>query len=75
MRVLAKQERYTAFWDEDRDGKVDMLREMTSIDYILLSPGQTSSIVSASVPDEHDPAEATDHFAVVVHRKTGGKRG
>lgn len=63
---VANPNRYTAFWDKDRDSEVDFPEELTAIDHILLSKELTEMIDFVDIPHEHDPREVTDHFPVVV---------
>jgi len=63
---VAQSERYTAFYDANRNERVDPPYEHTSIDHILLSPGIASKVELVDMPHNHDPLLVTDHFPVVV---------
>jgi len=71
---LPKAERYTCFWDKDRNGKIGSPEELTSIDHILLSRDLASRIESVQILHDHDPKEGTDHFPVVVKVLLGNHR-
>ncbi|MCC7292121.1 MAG: lamin tail domain-containing protein [Phycisphaerales bacterium] len=63
---VPKPMRYTAHYDEDRDGQVDAPRELTSIDHILVSPSLASRIESVQMRHEHDPLRVSDHFPIMA---------
>lgn len=67
-----KLNRYTAFYDANRNGDIDPPREFTSIDHVLLSPNLAAKVESVEIPHNHDPREVTDHFPVIVHLKLAG---
>lgn len=64
---VPKASRYTAFWDRNRNDRVDYPKELASIDHILLSPELKSFVELVVIPHEHNPIEVTDHFPVVTH--------
>lgn len=62
-----KQNRYTCWWDKNGNGKVEMPKEMTSIDHILISKRFINNIESVRILNkEYNPAEVTDHFPVTI---------
>ncbi len=64
---IPKQDRYTCWWDKNDNGKVDLPKEVTSIDHILISKYLTNKIESATILNhEYNPAEVTDHFPVIL---------
>jgi len=66
VSLVQKANRYTAFYDANRNGRVDPPHEFTSIDHILLSSELASKVESVEIPHFHDPITVTDHFPVVV---------
>lgn len=71
-KFAPQPERYTAFWDQNDDGKIQADREYTSIDHILLSPALAAKVRGARFVHQHDPREVSDHFPVVVYLEFGG---
>jgi endonuclease/exonuclease/phosphatase family metal-dependent hydrolase len=69
--LLAKPNRYTAFWDANDNGIVDFPNELTSIDHILVSPQFKNEVDTVEIPHNHDPRQVTDHFPVKVCLKIG----
>ncbi len=67
--LIPNTERYTAFYEKNSNGKIDALKEFTSIDHILLSQGLASRVDSAQIPHAYDPREVSDHFPVIVKLK------
>lgn len=65
-QFVAKANRYTAHWDQDRDGNVDHPNEHTSIDHVLLSPNLATKVTWADIPHNHNPLQVSDHYPVVV---------
>ena len=61
-----KGQRFTAFWDANRNGQVDPPNEHTAIDHILLSSNLAQRVDSVDIPHDHDPRSVTDHYPVVV---------
>ena len=65
--LVAKPNRYTAFWDRNRNGRVDPPREFSAIDHILVAPALADRVIAVEIPHDHDPFRVTDHFPVVAH--------
>jgi endonuclease/exonuclease/phosphatase family metal-dependent hydrolase len=74
-------ERYTNWWDEADDGKVDSCAcgaaacsrdcrvctcELSQLDHILLSPGLWRRVAAAGVLHGHDPGRVSDHWPIWV---------
>lgn len=70
-RLPAKQ-RYTAFWDQDRDGEIDAPQEFSAIDHILLSPGLSDRVTGVEIDHSFDPREVSDHFPIIVRLEFPG---
>ena len=64
---MAKPDRYTAFWDRNRNDRVDRPRELSAIDHILVAPALADRVIAVEIPHGHDPRRVTDHFPVVAH--------
>ena len=61
--TLPPGERFSAFFDRDRDGFDDGITERSLTDHILISRELAPAIETVEVFDEHDPIEGpSDHF-------------
>lgn len=69
MNDVHKTDRYTAFWDANRNDLVDSPREFSAIDHILLSSDLSSKVDLVNIPHDYDPRLVTDHFPVFVRFK------
>ena len=67
--LVPKAQRFTAFWDKNRNGRADPPGEFTSIDHVLLSRELAAKIQSVEIDHSHDPTKVSDHFPVVVRLK------
>lgn len=67
---VAKASRFTSFFDRNGDDRVTGNDELSSIDHILVAPALVPEIVSVDIPHDHNPAEVSDHFPVVVRFRT-----
>lgn len=65
-RHIPQDKRYTAFWDANEDGRIDTLRELSSIDHILLDPDLQNRVNRAWIDHTHDPRVVSDHYPVLV---------
>lgn len=63
---LPKSERFTSFYDRNKNGTVDGPQELSSIDHILLSPNLNRMVDAVRIDQQHDPAKVSDHFPVIV---------
>lgn len=63
--LVAKENRYTAHWDQDGESDVDK-DELSAIDHILLSQDLFNSIKNVEVIHSYNPFEVSDHFPVLV---------
>ena len=59
-------QRYTAFWDRNRNGAIDAPDEFSSLDHILISKALQSAIDTVYMIQSYNPMEVTDHFPVIV---------
>lgn len=66
MAAVPQVERYTAFYDRNRDGVVDGAAELSALDHVLVSPALYRLVREVNYVQAHDPAEVTDHFPIVV---------
>ncbi|WP_420455372.1 endonuclease/exonuclease/phosphatase family protein [Rubrivirga sp.] len=62
---VAPAQRFTSFYDRDRDGQFDA-GEFNAIDHVLLSPGLYRRVVDVRYVHAHDPRAVSDHFPIVV---------
>jgi exonuclease III len=69
---IPQDERYTAFWDRNNNGRVERPRELTSIDHLLISNKLAGRVERAWMPHDHDPVTVSDHFPVVVTLRLSG---
>ena len=65
MADVPQSERFTAFYDRNRNGIVEP-GELSALDHILLSPELYRRLREVTYVQAHDPAIYTDHFPVVV---------
>lgn len=64
--MVAKPDRYTAYWDRNRNGRVDPPDEFSAIDHILVDPALIRHVIRVEMPHNHDPRRVTDHYPVVA---------
>lgn len=65
-KYVEKAKRYTAWYDANRNGKIDYPTDYSAIDHILLSPELAGRIEKVYISQEHNPMEVSDHFPIVV---------
>lgn len=65
MAEVRQLDRYTSFWDRDRDEQIDE-GELSAIDHVLLSPRLHRALSAVEYVHGYDPREVTDHFPIVV---------
>ena len=68
-RFIEKKKRYTAWYDANRNGKVDFPNDFSAIDHILMSPSLAGTILNTNIIQDHNPMEVSDHFPIVVKMK------
>lgn len=68
-KFIEKSKRYTAWYDANRNGKIDYPGDYSSIDHILLSPELAGRIVNTYIQQDYNPMEVSDHFPIVVKLK------
>jgi exonuclease III len=64
--LVPKSNRYTAYYDENRNGLINAPQEFTSIDHILLPAPLFTLVEHADMIHQHDPRDVSDHFPVLV---------
>lgn len=69
---LPQPERYTSFWDKNRDNEIDPDGEYTMIDHIFVSPALDALVTDVVMDQTHDPRLVSDHFPVTVHFNFAG---
>jgi endonuclease/exonuclease/phosphatase family metal-dependent hydrolase len=62
---VPQRERYTAFWDRNRNDEIDA-DEFSSLDHLLLSPRLYDALRDVDFVHRHDPRHVSDHFPIVV---------
>jgi exonuclease III len=62
---VPQRERYTAFWDRNRNDEIDA-DEYSSLDHLLLSPRLYDALRDVDFVHLHDPRFVSDHFPIVV---------
>ena len=67
LSLVPKEIRYTAFWDRNRNDRVDPPDEFSAIDHILVAPALANLVSLVEIPQAHDPRVVSDHFPVVAH--------
>lgn len=70
-RFAPKPERYTAFWDQNDNGRIEADREFTSIDHILISRALEDNVRGVRFVHSHDPRELSDHFPILLFLEFG----
>ncbi|MBI4861002.1 MAG: endonuclease/exonuclease/phosphatase family protein [Candidatus Riflebacteria bacterium] len=63
---VPQRERFTCFYDRNRNGRVDPPREFNSIDHLLLSKELAAKVESVRIPRDHDTQKVSDHYPIVV---------
>ncbi|MDJ0899058.1 MAG: lamin tail domain-containing protein [Xenococcus sp. MO_188.B8] len=72
IKFIRKRDRYTSYFDPNRDGEIQPDRELTAIDFILL-PNELEDLVQAVTIDQsYDPREVSDHFPVMISLNLSG---
>ena len=66
LRCVPKEQRYTAYWDRNKDSRIDESQEYSAIDHILISGALAEHIARVHIDHEHDPRKLSDHFPVIV---------
>lgn len=66
LRFVPKEQRYTAYWDENKDSRIDDPQEYSAIDHVLISGALAELIARVHIDHEHDPRKLSDHFPVIV---------
>jgi len=70
---VAQPERFSAFFDRDRDGRINPSNELSAIDHILLPIDVRAQVVSVAYDHAHDPTLVSDHFPLVVTLRVNGR--
>ena len=66
MNRVPPGQRYTAFYDRDRDDEVDPSSELSALDHLLLTPALYRRLRNVRYVHDHDPVRGPDHFPVVA---------
>lgn len=65
MRLMAQEERWSHWWDRNRDGAIEFPREVAQLDHVLMTPG-LFGLVSAVRVDHRSGPTPSDHRPLVV---------
>ncbi|MCD6141385.1 MAG: endonuclease [Thermoplasmata archaeon] len=63
---IPQSERYTAWYDRNRNGRYDPGDALSQIDFILVSSGLYSRLTEVQIDHSAPPGWASDHWPVVV---------
>lgn len=63
---LPQGRRFTAWWDQNDNGRVEAPRELTSIDHVLISNSIAGKVAQVRIPNDYDTRKISDHYPVVV---------
>lgn len=66
MAEVPPGQRYTAFYDRNRNDAVEEDSELSALDHILLPPALHRRLRGVRYVHDHDPVRGPDHFPVVV---------
>lgn len=64
--LAPKANRFTSWFDRNRNEVVDSADEFTSIDHVLMSPELVPLVEVVEFPHEHSPPDVSDRFPIVV---------
>ena len=70
---IPKSQRFTAFWDRNRNGQMEPPGEFSMIDHILVPPEMAEFMTVVSIPRTHDPRLVSDHYPVIANFDFGGE--
>ena len=70
--AIPREDRFTAFWDQNNNNRVDAPKELTSIDHILVAPEFFQYLEYATIDHTPDPRYVSDHFPVIAFFRTSG---
>jgi exonuclease III len=63
---VARDQRYTAFYDRDEDDTVDGPGELSALDHLLVGPALLPHLERVRYAHGHDPVRGPDHFPIVA---------
>ena len=66
MPRVPQAQRYTAFYDRDRDDAVDRASELSALDHVLVAPALYEHLRGVRYVHDHDPVQGPDHFPIVA---------
>jgi exonuclease III len=66
---IPRQDRYTSLYDKNNNDEIDLPKEYSAIDHVLLSPILAAKVVGANIDHSYDPRYVSDHFPVIVKLK------
>lgn len=65
-RVLPKSERYSAYWDKNRNGTREASEPVSMLDHILLDSSLSKRLKSTEILHDAHDGSVSDHWPVVV---------
>ena len=66
LEFLGKRDRYTNFYDRNRNHKIEAKSEYSAIDFILVAQELEDNIASVAIDHDYDPRKISDHFPIIV---------
>lgn len=66
MEFVTKENRYTSYYDPNRDGEIQPDKEYAAIDFVLIAPELKSAVRKVTIDRSYDPRELSDHFPIIV---------
>ncbi len=66
LEFIPQSDRYTAYYDPNRDGEIQPDKEYSAIDFILLANELKAKVRQVKIDQSYDPREVSDHFPVIV---------
>ncbi|MEM9272693.1 MAG: endonuclease/exonuclease/phosphatase family protein [Cyanobacteria bacterium P01_F01_bin.143] len=66
LEFLGKRDRYTNFYDRNRNNKIEAKSEYSAIDFILVAQELEDNIAAVAIDHDYDPRKVSDHFPIIV---------
>jgi len=70
LGFLGKRDRYTSFYDRNRNDKIEAKSEYSAIDFILLAQELEDNVEKVAIDHNYDPRKVSDHFPIIVTFKS-----
>lgn len=69
--IVPESERYSAWWDKNKNGKRDSTDPVSLIDHVLLDHALAPRLIRVRILHESQDGSVSDHWPVVVELRTG----